>query len=546
MAYLSLYRKYRSQSFSELIGQGHVVRTIQNGITSGRIAHAYLFTGPRGTGKTSTARLLAKALCCEKGPTAEPCNECDICKSITEGSCIDVYEMDAASESGVDDVRETIVEVATYQPAVSRYKVFVIDEVHDLSSKAFDALLKTIEEPPPHVVFILATTEYAKVPPTIRSRCQKFEFHRASLSNLVSRLEYVAGGEGVEVEPQALVAIAKMADGGYRDAMTLLEQAIISSEGKVTREQVYDQLGMVSDDVADSLLAAIAGGDGAKVVSWVGELTRMGRDPRTIVESLLHRIADLTRALYGVEELIPGDAAQEAATHEMAQRLGTPALNSIRAALASAHQHIRDVSLPRLWLEAELLRLAAPPAPVAYAAVAVPVERRQEPAPKEVAKPKPVVEPRAEPVAKVSEKPEVQAEEPPKASDTEEDAPKAESEKPTKEKAPEPVATDVWSKVLALLPPTTAVAKRLADTRLISQTGNVFTVEISKMNLDWLHDDPKRAGHVLMHLRQVTAPDSEVEYQVKSRSNGNGDAATVELPSEGQRLVDLTREVFGG
>lgn len=541
MAYLSLYRKYRSQSFSELIGQGHVVRTIQNGITSGRIAHAYLFTGPRGTGKTSTARLLAKALCCEKGPTAEPCNECDICKSITEGSCIDVYEMDAASESGVDDVRETIVEVATYQPAVSRYKVFVIDEVHDLSSKAFDALLKTIEEPPPHVVFILATTEYAKVPPTIRSRCQKFEFHRASLSNLVSRLEYVAGGEGVEVEPQALVAIAKMADGGYRDAMTLLEQAIISSEGKVTREQVYDQLGMVSDDVADSLLSAIAGGDGAKVVSWVGELTRMGRDPRTIVESLLHRIADLTRALYGVEELFPGDAAQEAATHEMAQRLGAPALNSIRAALASAHQHIRDVSLPRLWLEAELLRLAAPPAPIAYAAVAASVERRQEPAPKEPAKPTPVAEPRPEPVAKKPAKPE----EPEKTPEPVAAATNGEPEKPAKTEAP-PAKGDVWSRVIGELPSSSAIGMKMADTKLLGVDANVYTVEIGQMHLDWLMEKPSREGHVLSLLRKATNPQAEISYQVKSRSNGNGDAATVELPSEGQRLVDMTREVFGG
>ena len=173
MAYLSLYRKYRSQTFSDLIGQDHVVRTLQNAVASGKIAHSYLFTGPRGTGKTSSARLLAKCLNCEKGPTPEPCNQCEQCISITQGNCVDVYELDAASESGVENVRDAIVDAVQYAPNYCRYKIFIIDEVHDLSSKAFDALLKTVEEPPPYVIFILATTEYNKVPPTIRSRCQK-------------------------------------------------------------------------------------------------------------------------------------------------------------------------------------------------------------------------------------------------------------------------------------------------------------------------------------------------------------------------------------
>ncbi|MCH8977656.1 MAG: DNA polymerase III subunit gamma/tau [Armatimonadetes bacterium] len=296
MSQLALYRKYRSQTFSDLIGQGHVVRTLQNAIEQGKFSHAYLFTGPRGTGKTSTARLLAKALNCEHGPAREPCNECEACTSITKGTSMDVVEMDAASESGVDEVRKAIVHASEYKPAYCRYRVFIIDEVHDLSPKAFDALLKTIEEPPSHAVFILATTEFSKVPPTIRSRCQRFEFHRGTVLDVAGRLAYVADKEGVECEPAALAAIARMADGGYRDALTLLDQAFITSDGKVTLQQVYDQLGLIADEVADGLLTAMAECDVKDIVVRIDEIYRTGRDPRSIVESRILRLAELTRA----------------------------------------------------------------------------------------------------------------------------------------------------------------------------------------------------------------------------------------------------------
>ncbi|MBL8064894.1 MAG: DNA polymerase III subunit gamma/tau, partial [Chthonomonadaceae bacterium] len=236
MSHLALYRRYRSQTFGDLMGQGHVTKTLQNALSQGRIAHSYLFTGPRGTGKTSTARLLAKALNCENGPLPEPCNECQACREITAGNCMDVVEMDAASESGIDDVRESIVEAVDYQPTYCRYRVFIIDEVHDLSAKAFDALLKTIEEPPAHVVFVLATTEYSKVPPTIRSRCQRYEFHRGTIQDLVSRLTYVVEQEKADVDPVALTAIARMSDGGYRDALSLLELVLLTADGRVTIE----------------------------------------------------------------------------------------------------------------------------------------------------------------------------------------------------------------------------------------------------------------------------------------------------------------------
>ena len=358
MSYLSLYRKYRSQTFSDLIGQDHVVRSLQNAVASGKIAHSYLFTGPRGTGKTSSARLLAKCLNCEKGPTPEPCNQCEQCKSITIGNCVDVYELDAASESGVDNVRDTIVENVQYGPNFCRFKVFIIDEVHDLSPKAFDALLKTVEEPPSYVIFILATTEYNKVPPTIKSRCQKYEFHRASLQNLVERLNYVLTSEGGEAEPAALTAIARMADGGFRDALTLLEQALLTSEGKVTLQHVYDQLGLVSEETVDGLLVGMRHANVQQILTVLEDVSRRGRDPRAVLESMMYRLSDLTRAAYTADGA-SADATREAALFETSAHIGRENLLWLRGAIAEAHKAIRDVTLPRIWLEAELIRIAS-------------------------------------------------------------------------------------------------------------------------------------------------------------------------------------------
>src|SRR5437763_2940422 len=220
MSYVSLYRKYRSQSFGEVVGQNHVTTVLQNAIRHGRIAHAYLFCGPRGCGKTSTARLLAKALNCQAAdaPTAEPCGVCEMCVRIRDGGAMDVIEMDAASETGIDDVREKIIENAKFAPAEARFKVYIIDEVHALSLKAFDSLLKTIEEPPAHVVFILATTEAHNVPITVRSRCQRMDFRRGSLQDLTANLRRVLDPEGIECEAEAVLAVAKAADGSFRDS----------------------------------------------------------------------------------------------------------------------------------------------------------------------------------------------------------------------------------------------------------------------------------------------------------------------------------------
>lgn len=534
MAYQSLYRKYRSQTFSDLIGQDHVVKTLQNGISSGRIAHSYLFTGPRGTGKTSSARLLAKALCCEKGPTSDPCNECHICTSITAGACVDVIEMDAASESGVDDIREKIVEAVEYRPMVTRYKVFIIDEVHDLSPKAFDALLKTIEEPPEHIIFVLATTEYNKVPPTIRSRCQKFEFHRASMKDLVGRLNHVAEGEGVTAEPQAISAIARMADGGYRDALTLLEQAILTSEdGHITQQQVFDQLGLVAEDTVDQLLVSIREADVPGIMNKLAEITQLGRDPRAILESMLYRLADLTRAAYQMESESP-DAARNASLHETATRVGKDTILRIRSGLAEAHKVIRDITLPRLWLESELVRLAT--MPVRGAVVAAEPARV---APPREAAPVRETAPREAPVkeAPVRETP------PLKVVEGQVKAPAAQAPAPRKT-----TSADAWHFALeTLMAKSKILHLKVSDARATRVDAGCLLLEFPrKSEHEWVTSKPAAMAMIHDAVQAAFGDALEIRYEVNQASTAiTAEPSAVELPAEGSRLEQLAKEVFG-
>lgn len=539
VAHLALYRKYRSQLFGELVGQQHVVRTLQNALSKGKIAHAYLFTGPRGTGKTSTARLLAKALNCESGPAAEPCNRCESCIAITKGASLDVTEMDAASESGVDGVRESIVEAVEYVPTSSRYRVFIIDEVHDLSAKAFDALLKTIEEPPPHVILILATTELGKVPETIRSRCQRFEFHRATVAEVAACLRRVIESEGATVEPAAVDAIARMADGGYRDALSLLEQVLLTSDGPVTAEHVYDQLGLIPASSADELLVAMAENDIGKVMGLVEEFYRLGRDPRALIESLLHRLADLTRAAYGMRVGEGPDAALESALVATAARLGKNNVLAFRSGLADANRYVREVSLPRVWLEAELLRLAqaaCPDAPQAdkgrvdQAAGVAAVRTRPRDEPSAVARPAPTPAPPSEPVANTQ-------------------APAPVTEPPAAFDGSLESAQVVWRQLVARLAEKhTRAGLKLAKTVIRSTDNTVWVVAVARqMDFDFIQAHPKAQEAILNALHEHPGT-TEVRLQYvldTSKATPQPANEAVELPSEGERLAELAREVFG-
>ena len=527
MGHLSLYRKYRSQTFSDLIGQAHVTKTLQNALASGRVAHSYLFTGPRGTGKTSTARLLAKALCCEKGPGPEPCNECEICLAITAGNCVDVLEMDAASEAGVDQVREAIVQTVEYRPMQARYRVFVIDEVHDLSAKAFDALLKTIEEPPEHVVFILATTEYSKVPPTIRSRCQKFEFHRATIADLVQRMQFICESEKVQAEPQALTALARMADGGFRDALTLLEQVILTSDA-VTLERVYDQLGLISDELVDALLLAIRMGEVSRIVELVSEATRMGRDPRAILESCLYRLADMTRAAYGVEVADIGDPTREAALHDAAMKIGRDRMLRIRARLSQAFKAIRDVSLPKLWLEAELIGLA--------------LDQQEPEHAKEPKKPEPTPQIHRTTAAAAPQTKNGEPSQPEPA--------RAAKPQPEPEPTDDPdlaAARKLWQSAIGDLPSNVPIALHLAGSRVKSIQGTQAEIELArKMDVDWITEKPQRQAYVVKQLTAAGAGNWRVRFVAPARKQASPEVVTVDLALEGQSLVDAASEALNG
>ncbi len=359
MAYIALYRQWRPGSFKDLVGQTAVSRTLSHAISAGRIAHAYLFSGPRGTGKTSTAKILAKSLNCEKGPTPDPCGVCKSCTKIADGTALDVFEIDAASNRGIDEMRD-LREKVKFTPAEGRYKVYIIDEVHMLTTEAFNALLKTLEEPPEHVVFILATTEPHKVPATIQSRCQRFDFRRITVEEIEARLAYVAQEMKIPCEKEALRLIAHQADGGMRDALSLLDQCASLDGDTLTAACVEENLGLIGHEPIYRLTKAVGERAKGEVLETIAELLALGKDPMQLLAELtLHlrslMICEAAGALAALD--LADDAG--AALEEQKALFTQAQIMAMIARLHEAMAELRWTPQPRITLEVALLSLCS-------------------------------------------------------------------------------------------------------------------------------------------------------------------------------------------
>jgi DNA polymerase-3 subunit gamma/tau len=359
--YRVLARKYRPQSFGALVGQDAMVQTLANAIRRDRLAHAFLLTGVRGVGKTSTARLIAKALNCigpdgQGGPTIDPCGLCEPCTAIAEGRHIDVIEMDAASHTGVDDVRE-IIEAVRYAAVSARYKVYIIDEVHMLSKNAFNALLKTLEEPPAHAKFLFATTEVNKVPVTVLSRCQRFDLRRIPAEQLAAHFADVAQKEGVEVEPEALALIARAAEGSARDGLSILDQAIAHGAGGVTADQVRAMLGLSDRGAVRRLLGVLLAGDAKGALAAVRDQYDLGVEPSALVRSLLEAVHGITRAKVGGAADPAQSAEEREAYADWASRLSYATVHRLWQLLLKGLSEVNSAALPLEAAEMALLRI---------------------------------------------------------------------------------------------------------------------------------------------------------------------------------------------
>ncbi|PAX09640.1 DNA polymerase III subunit gamma/tau [Sphingomonas lenta] len=363
-AYRVLARKYRPQTFSELIGQDAMVRTLGNAIKRGRLAHAFLMTGVRGVGKTSTARLIAKALNCigpdgQGGPTIDPCGLCEPCRAIAEGRHIDVIEMDAASHTGVDDVRE-IIEASRYAAVSARYKIYIVDEVHMLSKNAFNALLKTLEEPPAHVKFLFATTEVNKVPITVLSRCQRFDLRRIPAELLAEHFAEVCRKEGVSAEPEALMLVARAAEGSARDGLSILDQAIAHADlegGGVSADAVRQMLGLSDRGAVRDLFALLLAGDGAGALQALRRQYDYGVDPLGVFRSLLETVHGVTLVKVGTAPDLAQPDEERAAYADWAAKLSFPALHRLWQLMLKGHEEVARASLPIEAAEMALLRV---------------------------------------------------------------------------------------------------------------------------------------------------------------------------------------------
>jgi len=477
MSYEPLHHKYRPQTFADLVGQEAIRATLTNAIRKSQIAPAYLFTGSRGTGKTSSARILSKSLNClsSPAPTEKPCGKCDACQGITKGIALDVIEIDAASNTGVDNIRE-IIERAQFAPVQCRYKVYAIDECHMLSSAAFNCLLKTLEEPPKSVVFILATTDPERVLPTIISRCQRFDFRRISMQAIVDHLRYIATEEGISISSDALQLVAQLAQGGLRDAESLLDQLSLLS-GEITIERVWDLAGSVSEKDCLELLNAIALSHPDTILETARKIMDRGREPLIVLQNLASFYRDLliAKTAPSRSDLVALTPATWATLSELAKKLEITTIINGQQHLAKSEVQIKNSTQPRLWLEVTLLGLLAA-STAQNSAMAIPQQIIS--APIQEIKPNLVVAPTPTPTSVTEQMP----------------AP-ASPIMPVIEQTPAPIEeeppvaptaagdSDLWPQVVKQIQPLSAQALVSQHCRLLSFDGSLARVGITSQQL---------------------------------------------------------------
>jgi DNA polymerase-3 subunit gamma/tau len=517
----ALYRTYRPQDFDEVVGQEAIVRTLKNAITAGQVRQAYLFAGPRGTGKTSLARILAKGLNCAQGPTATPDKVCNACVTIANGTSLDVIEMDAASQRGIDDIRE-IRDRVVLQPAEGRYKVYILDEAHQLTDAAWNALLKLIEEPPPHLVFVFCTTDLSKVLPTVRSRCQTFVFSRPRLPDLVRKLRRIADGEGIDVPDQALALIARSARGAYRDAESTLDQLAAATEGNVTVQTVLQLLGTVEEDALFRVCDLVVDRDTAGALTFVEELSEQGQDLGRLVLDLLEHLRHLmlVQHMGEVPESLPVTEETRERLRAQANQMGEATVIRLVDLLAVAVEDMRQGGDPRLPLELALVKVTRPGSDLSRESLAHRLEQLEH----------------GRHISAVSTQPVDVPEQP----------------DPSREPPPAPPSLELeqlqeaWQRTIvpAVEERSIPAASVLREAHPAELAGNTLTVEFpaSAAFHRQLAEEPKNATLLADALYEVTGRKLGLAF-AEGEPTAEGSAAEDEPPGE-EQILELVKETF--